>query len=317
VLAALGNGAEPPYRLQWIERTVPDRREAIRRRAATAVAAPESSHVPAQQAAGRAYQAFVEAEAVGALRHETLLAVTVRAPRGSVRRHGRARHEAGGAGSGAELVRSLAALHRCCGDAGLAVDGALSVEGCEGLLRRTFERAEPTTAVRPWPLACEEGWSSFRTDGTVHATFWIAEWPRSDVGSDFLLPLLHTGGDRRAVSVVMAPVEARKAVRAAEHARTSARANSELRRRHGFAQSARTSRQDDSVERREDELAAGHAGYRFSGYLVVTAENPEDLERACSRIEQAAAVARLELSRLYGAQAGAFVFGLPIGRGCA
>jgi hypothetical protein len=319
VLAALGNGADPPFRLQWIERTVPDRRDTIRRRAAVALAPERHEASPrsaSEQSARRCYDDFVASETVGALRHEILLALTVRAPRGVGGRHGRELGDAS-VGAGAALVRALAALHQRCGDAGLAVDGALSEDGIEGLLRRTFARAAPTTARRPWPIACEELWSAFRTDGTVHATFWIAEWPRSDVGSDFLLPLLLASGDRRALSLVMAPVESRKAVRAAEHARTSARANSELRRRHGFAQSARTNRQDDSVERREDELAAGHAGYRFSGYLVVTGESVEELERACSRVEQAAAVSRLELSRLYGAQGGAFLFGLPLGRGCA
>ena len=29
-----------------------------------------------------------------------------------------------------------------------------------------------------------------QVDGMVHATFWVAEWPRVEVRSDFLAPLL-------------------------------------------------------------------------------------------------------------------------------
>ena len=31
-------------------------------------------------------------------------------------------------------------------------------------------------------------------DGTWHATYWVAEWPRTDVGPDFLGPLLFVVG---------------------------------------------------------------------------------------------------------------------------
>ena len=37
-------------------------------------------------------------------------------------------------------------------------------------------------------MAVEVGWSRVRTDATWHATYWIAEWPRVDVGPDFLGP---------------------------------------------------------------------------------------------------------------------------------
>src|SRR5262249_43488156 len=44
-----------------------------------------------------------------------------------------------------------------------------------------------------WPVAAETGWASYRTDGAVHATYWIASWPRVGCGAAFLSPLLlHT-----------------------------------------------------------------------------------------------------------------------------
>ena len=50
--------------------------------------------------------------------------------------------------------------------------------------------------------------------------------------------------------------------------------------------------------RREAELADGHAEYRFSGYVTVTAGDREGLEAACVETEQAAQRAQLELCRL-------------------
>jgi hypothetical protein len=75
-------------------------------------------------------------------------------------------------------------------------------------------------------------------------------------------------------------------------------------------------REQDAVERREQELAAGHASYRFSGYVTVTAGDRSGLADACCSVEQAAALARLELLLLYGSQAEAFCCTLPTGRGC-
>ena len=67
---------------------------------------------------------------------------------------------------------------------------------------------------------------------------------------------------------------------------------------------------------RPRELAEGHAGYRYSGYVTVTESDEGALEHACGRVEQAAALAQLELRRLYGAQEDGYCCTLPTGRGC-
>ena len=200
---------------------------------------------------------------------------------------------------------------------GIPVDGVLSCRRLAALVRRGFdELPSPPAAAWPWPVAAEVSWSAVRTDGTWHATYWVAEWPRSDVSSDFLLPLLVGCEERRIGRVVMAAVPPQRAMRAAEHARTSTTADAELRRRHGFATSARRSREHEAVARREGELAEGHAAYRFSGYVTVTGrQRRSSSRRACARVEQAAALAAVELRRLYGAQGEALTFTLPTGKG--
>ena len=123
------------------------------------------------------------------------------------------------------------------------------------------------------------------------------------------------GSVRRSVSVVMEPVSPSRAVRQVEQARTADLADSELRRRGGFLATARRAREEALVNRREEELADGHASFRFSGYVTVTAPTRDLLESACEETEQAAGQCRLELRRLYGEQAQGFTCTLPLGRG--
>jgi hypothetical protein len=163
-------------------------------------------------------------------------------------------------------------------------------------------------------MATSVEWSRVRTDANWHATYWIAEWPRIDVGPDFLAPLL-LGPLRRSIGVVMEPVSPSRAVRAVEQARTADIADSELRRRGGFLSTARRAREAELVARRETELADGHGSYRFSGYVTVTAPSAPQLEAWCETTEHAAGQARLELRRLYGDQERALLCTLPLCRG--
>jgi hypothetical protein len=94
-------------------------------------------------------------------------------------------------------------------------------------------------------------------------------------------------------------------------------ADEELRTRAGFLPSARRGREAEGVMRRESELAEGHADYRFSGYVTVTAADRDGLEAACVATEQAAQSAHLDLCRLYGRQAEAYTWTLPLARGLA
>ena len=67
--------------------------------------------------------------------------------------------------------------------------------------------------------------------------------------------------------------------------------------------------------RREAELAAGHTEVRLAGFVTVTGRDRDDLRRACAEVHEQAVRARLELHRMYGQQADAFAFTLPLCRG--
>ena len=127
----------------------------------------------------------------------------------------------------------MASLTRLLADADIVVNGVLSADDFVTRLLRTYEpfpapAGGTSAATDPWPMAMEEEWARVRVDGLLHATFWVAEWPRTDVRSDFLAPLL-LGSARVTLSVVMEPLGPEKAVRKVEASRTADLADAESR----------------------------------------------------------------------------------------
>jgi len=313
VMAGLAREGGGVRSLQWIERTVPGDAEALAREYERGRA------VAANSSAAQSYAALVAEAGPLGREHECFVALTV---------GGRRRSRA----SGDVLLRELRLLQGQLHTADVDVDRILCLRGIGALLRTAFDpwarvaigrRAAmhpdlmgplPPTA---WPAATEEGWSAWRTDDVWHATFWVAEWPRSDVASDFLAPLLLQAGGQRTVGVVMGPLPPSAGVREAEAARTAQAADDQLRQRAGFLATARRRRETEGIARREAELSDGHAAYRFSGYVTVSARSAEELEVACGEVLQAGHQCRLELRRLHGAQDVAFTWTLPFGRGLA
>ncbi len=301
VLASLAREGSPVHRLQWVAASFPDDGQGVRSYRATDGVADVAS------ACASSYEALLTDMDSHTCAHEVALAVQIRLTK-SV--------EVGCA----NLAREVGSLVRLLGDADLEVDSVLTVDDLAHQLLRTYE---PTVAPafagsspqgNPWPMAMEESWSTVRVDGMVHATFWVAEWPRIEVRSDFLAPLL-LGSARSAFAVVMEPLGPDVAVRKVEASRTADLADAELRRRGGFVSTARHRRESEVLARREAELAEGHASFRYSGYVTVSAPNEEELVTACDAVQHAAGQSRLALRRLYGDQASAYTCTLPLCRG--
>jgi hypothetical protein len=166
-----------------------------------------------------------------------------------------------------------------------------------------------------WPLGAREHWDHYLSDGAVHATYWIGGWPRVDVSPLFMDALLGRSSAVRTVAVTIEPVSPERSTRQVEAAVTRDRADRELRHRFGQSETARQRQAGEATARREAELAAGHSEVRLAGFVTVTGRDPDDLRRACSEVHEHAARARIELHRMYGQQAQAFTFTLPICRG--
>lgn len=321
VLAGLARASSPIDRLQWVERTVPEDADAMGRYLR------EARTVPRDHPTLASYLELVDQAGPAAPAHEALLAVTV-----NERRARRAVRQAGGGSDGASrvLLRELRSLQRLLHAADLTVDGVPTPRLLAGALRTAFDPgaraglARRATAAsdeggtdtpNAWPLATETHWSSYRTADAWHATYWVAQWPRSPVGADFLAPLLLGTTVSRTVALTMEPVSPQRAHREVEQAVLKGQADEELRSRAGFAATARRRRVQETAARREQELADGHADYRLAGYVTVTAGSPDELEAACGEVEQAAQQSFLELRRLHGRQDVAFTWTLPLGRG--
>jgi hypothetical protein len=226
------------------------------------------------------------------------------------------------------LLREVRTLADRLASIGVEVDVPVSCRQLAGVIRSAFDPHAAldlyhdnadgpvgTSGPMAWPMATTTAWDHYRTDTGVHATYWIGEWPRRPTTAGFLAPLLLGTTSVHTLAVVMEPVPATKAFRAAEAARASHLADDELRTRAGFLTTARRRRTHDSIEAREHELAAGHAEYRYAGYLTISAANLDDLDDACAQAERLAHDADLELRRLSGEQDIAFTNTLPLARG--
>jgi hypothetical protein len=314
VLAALGRGGSAVQRVQWIERTLPGDSHGLARHLARAGS---SETGPWRDS----YEELITDAGPLGQRHETMVVISI-----NPRRSGRALRTFGRGDAAAcgLLQREVRLLQGQLRGVELTVDRILTADELTRAVRDAVDPfPQPSSGEdrrrdsAPWPMATDEQWDSYRTDGGWHATFWVAEWPRIEVGPDVLSPLLLGPGGQRTVAVVMGPIPPGRAAREAEAARTADIADEQLRQRAGFLTTTRRKREADGVLRREAELADGHSEYRFSGFVTVTAADRTGLDGACTEVEQAAQQAQLELRRLYGQQAEAFTWTLPIARGLA
>ena len=131
----------------------------------------------------------------------------------------------------------------------------------------------------------------------------------------FMDALLGRSSAVRTVAVTFEPIPPERSTREVEAAITRDRADRELRHRFGQSETARQRQAQDATMRREAELAAGHSEVRLAGFVTVSGRDRADLRRACAEVLEHAARARLELHRMYGQQADAFTFTLPLCRG--
>ncbi|HET9718928.1 MAG TPA: SCO6880 family protein [Solirubrobacteraceae bacterium] len=317
-LVLSASAATSLHRLQWIERTSPARADGLARWL-------HQGRDPATPPRGtpivESYLELISGAAKVAQDHEILVVVQVDRRR-LRKRDGLPVEQA--------LIEQTERVARGLEAAEIRVLGALSPGQLSQALRTSFDpfanaeiaalqaadgRREGVSAVNAWPLATREWWDRYTSDGAHHVTYWIGGWPRVDVSPLFMDALLGSSEVVRSVSVTFEPVAAARSTREVEAAVTRDRADRELRRRFGQSETARQRLAQEAAARREAELAAGHAEVRLAGFVTVSGRDEAELRRACGQVTEHAAQARLELHRLYGQQADAFTFTLPLARG--
>ncbi len=331
VLAGLARNQSPVRRIGILERTVPSDGDDLQRYLVEA----RDRALPPSDPALRSYEALLDAAGDVTQDHELFISLQVDERRAWARagRLARDRQTTRDELACGVLVRELSTFATRFDPSDVVVEGALNARMLARAIRLGFdpygrerlnrlataspelEGADPTV----WgPTAADVEWSSYRTDGAVHRTYWVAQWPRLAVGPTFLSPLLLDGQAVRSVAIVLEPIAPARARREVEAQITTDDADEQLRAERGFRTTARQRRGQSATRQRERELADGHQEVRFAAFVTVSARDEDELEVACDRIEQAGQQAHLDLQVMWGEQDLAFTHGaLPIARGMA
>ncbi len=317
LLAQCGQEGSRIAGLQWLERTLPDTGQGLEEWWT-------NSGMP-KSLFGPLYHHLIKKAGPTATRHETYVAVSLAA-----RRIRRLVKQAGGGPEGAAQVvlAELSWIRQALTRADLMVHKVLNPAALAQFTRTQFDTAalgtRPALAgrgpklplVAAGPMAAQAEWSRYRTDGDLHAVYWIAEWPSVPVEAAWCYPLLALSGVRRTVSLSAVPIPPSKSMRDLRSQRVAKRADDAQRRRLGQIETAQDDEELDSLQRRELELVRGHTEYRFTGWVTVSATTPEQLDAACSLVEQSAVRSALVLRRVYGEVDQAFIAAaLPLNEG--
>jgi hypothetical protein len=281
-VASLARTGSPVRRLQVLERTVPHHEDELRSWATANV----DAEIPEPSGIRRSYNALLDRAADVTQDHEVIVALQV-APRRNT-------------AADAALLRELRAFSDQLSAADTGIVGALPAADCVRVIATALDPFGARPSVEP--VGMYAAWSTFRTDGVLHRTFWVRQWPRLEVGPAFLAPVLLTTTAIRSVSVVVEPVSPLRSRRAVETALTSDEADEQLRQERGFRTPARKRAQHEAATRREAELAEGHEEVRFAGFVTVSGRDEDELERHCEEVIQSAQQAYLDLQPMWGQQ---------------
>jgi hypothetical protein len=333
LLAGLCSETNPLVRIQALQRLVPESGVALRswHEAHLQPGTPEL----ARQVTGE----LMYASTLATSRREAYLAVTL-----DDRRARAAIKAAGGGETGAALVliRHLHALGQAIGGADLEVEEWLGSRDLAEVIRTAYDphaqiplagrravsasaaaRGQDTAGLEAGidpalagPVYAEAKPGMYLHDGAASVTYWVTDWPRSQVWCTALAPLLADGSSRRSFAMIAEPLPPRIAERDVMRERTARHVAVRMRQRTGQIVPEHEQIAMEQARSQDAERAAGHGLVRFTGYLTVTVTSQADLEEACAAAEADAAAARIEIRRMWLAQDTGFALGaLPLGLG--
>lgn len=272
--------------------------------------------------ASTTYGELVDRAGPAGERHASTVSISL-----DIKTAGRAIRAAGGGNRGAaavlrqEMATMLAALRSADlspadwltpGDLALILRSAYDPAVAGALERHGAVGRDLATAG---PVAVTESWGSLRSDSSHHCVLWISEWPRSLVFPGFLAPLLLSSGIRRTFTLLYTPMRTDRAARDIRKKKTEYISDAAQRQKIGQIEDAQQTAEYQDVLQQEADLTAGHGVLRATGFVAVSASDPEELERVVAAIEQAAIQASCETRRLWGQQAQAFAASaLPLSR---
>jgi hypothetical protein len=301
-MAAEGSGLR---RLQWVERATPQPSTVQSDWSAAAMGQVSTEEWDD-------YQSLHSSIGTAAIHHDVYLGAQVET-------------EASGADALSEATTELAQLCEHLLAIGLRPK-VLSRRGIAAVLRQW---ADPTADER---LACwgEEsmptnqagpasrlvGYDTVRTDGYVHRVGQIAAWPRIDVGTEWMYPLLAAAvpGSVRTVSMHLEAVSTEQAFAEVRDARTTGGMAQRKRDEKGMITTEEEERRVDEARARERELTRGFRQHRIAGLVMVSSPSEETAARAWRQAERKATECHLDLRELHARAHKGWAATLPLCR---
>jgi hypothetical protein len=304
--------------VQVLERTVPDSGDTLTRHWT-------QNGQPQTPLAGQIYSELVASAGPAAAPHETYLAISL-----DLKAARRLISQAGGGLPGAFTVmeQTTASIAQAARNAGLMVTGWLTSREIAAVIRTAYD-PKATAALQQWsetgraeadpaaagPVVQFEEYDRLTTDSARHATYWVENWPRTEMNAGFLHGIMFTAGVRRSLSLIYVPQGLESALRDVQRKKAAIIADANERVRRGRVDSEEDSVEYADVKTRERQLIAGHVDVALTGLITVTAETDALLDAACAQIETHAVTSGVDLRRLNYQQPEAFALtALPLAR---
>lgn len=187
-------------------------------------------------------------------------------------------------------------------------------------VRDRLEQVTGTAGLDPaaaWPDATYRHVDCYETDGALHATYWMRGWPQTSVSAGWMRPLtLRCEVPAMTITTVLKPEVPAKALAMVRKKRVRGRGASMFRQRHGQDETVEQGTKQEFLHRQEHQMAAeGASPWFWETYVTVSAPDERTLEASAHRVESACVECALMPVALRFAQAEAFTFSLPLGRG--
>jgi hypothetical protein len=167
-----------------------------------------------------------------------------------------------------------------------------------------------------WPASRKVGYDTLRTDGYVHRVGQIAAWPRIDVGTEWMYPLLATAlaGSVRTVSMHFEAVSTEQAFAEVRDARTTGGMAQRKRDEKGIITTEEEERRVDEARSRERELTRGFRQHKVAGLVMVSSPEATTAERAWRQAQRKAVECHLDLREMHARGHEAWAATLPLCR---
>jgi hypothetical protein len=176
------------------------------------------------------------------------------------------------------------------------------------------EGSIPTSGAGP--AARLVGYDTLQTDGYVHRVGQIAAWPRIDVATEWMYPLLSTAlpGSVRTVSMHLEAVSTEQAFAEVRDARTTGGMAQRKRDEKGIITTEEEERRVDEARSRERELTRGFRQHKIAGLVMVSSPDAETAGRAWRQAERKAVECHLDLREMHARGHEAWAATLPLCR---